>query len=103
MTPFWGPEFGDCSWILGEFVDGCPERFRGAVRLLRGNFSDSNVAQLLLKPRTVPVDEVKHAWVLFMRLVSTFVVGRLLVKIPVRGGGNLTPHIVAENTWAWVF
>jgi len=25
MTPLWGPEFGDGSWIFGKFVDGCPE------------------------------------------------------------------------------
>jgi hypothetical protein len=64
--------------FFGKFVDCCPERFYGAVLLLRGKFSDSNLAQLLLKPRTVPIYEVKHAWVLFKRLVSTFMVGHFL-------------------------
>jgi hypothetical protein len=43
------PEFGVGSWIWGKFVDGCPERFHGAGFLFRGNFSDWNVAHLLLK------------------------------------------------------
>jgi hypothetical protein len=33
------------------------------------------MAQLLLKPQSVLTDVVKHAWVLFMRLVSTFIEG----------------------------
>jgi hypothetical protein len=75
MTPLWGPEFGVGFWILGKFLGGSLELFHGAVLLLRVRFSDSNVAQLLLKPRSVPIDEVKQAWILCMRLVSTFIVG----------------------------
>ena len=39
-------------------MDLCPEGFHGAVLLVRGNFSDSNVAHLF-----------------FLRLLSTFMVG----------------------------
>jgi hypothetical protein len=59
----------------GKFLDRYPEHFHGSVLLVRENFSDSNLAQLLLNPRTLPTDEVKHVWILFLRLVSTFMLG----------------------------
>jgi hypothetical protein len=60
--------------FFGKFVDRCPERFHDTVLLVRGHFSYSNLAQLMLNPRTLPIDEVRHAWILFLRLVSTFMV-----------------------------